>query len=129
MSGGATGMDEEIIEASGTVGFSSVAVNKTKPDLGGAIPFDGVVEHRFDVVGVSTAVELALLGKDVPLHGAEAALVLPDYVPRVIVVPPHLFLHPLPHRLVRHRAFPQMLLFDLRVQILHNMLCHARTVL
>jgi len=102
----AIGVDDEIIEASGTVGFYSIAVNKTKPHLDGAMPFDGVVDDRFNAVGVSAAVELALLGKDVPLHGAEAALVLPDYVPRVIAAPPHHVLHPLPHRLVRHRAFP-----------------------
>jgi len=106
MSGGAIGMNEKIIETSGAAGLSSVAVRKTKPDLGSAIPLDGVVEDRFDVLSVSAAVVLAVLGKDIPLDGAEAALVLPDYVPRVIGAPPHHCLHPVPHGFVGHGAFP-----------------------
>jgi len=127
MSGGAIVMNEEIIETRRAVGFLSVAVNKTKPDPGDAMPCDGVVENGFDVLSVSAAVEISALGKDVPVDGAEAALVPPDYVPRVVVGTPYLCLHPLPHLIIGRGALPQMHRLDLRVQILHNVLCQART--
>jgi len=120
-------MLEEIIETGRAVGFLRVAVNKTKPDLGGAMLFDGVVKDGFDVMRVSAHVEMSVLGKNVPVDGTEAALVLPDYVPRLVVATPYLCLHPLPHMIIGLGAVPQMPPFDLRVQILHNVLCHART--
>jgi len=108
----------EIIEPGRAVGFLRflrLVVNKTKPDLGGAMLFGGVVKDGFDVMRVSAHVEMCVLGKNVPVDGTEAALVLPDYVPRLVLGMPYHCLHPAPHTRIGVGAVPQMHRFDRRV--------------